>query len=115
MIGFIFMVDEFRRDNGATRFIPASHLWSTVPDNLKNDPRIDYDEQIVACGPAGSMIIYNGAVWHGHTTNSSNEPRRSIQGAYIRREAWSGENLGERMSADTLARIGPLARYVLAV
>jgi hypothetical protein len=115
MIGFIFMVDEFRSDNGATRFIPGSHNWSTVPDKLMNDPLGDYENQIVACGSAGSVIIYNGSVWHGHTANSSGEPRRSIQGAYIRREAPSGVNLPERMRPDTLARIGSLARYVLAV
>jgi ectoine hydroxylase-related dioxygenase (phytanoyl-CoA dioxygenase family) len=28
MVGFIFMIDEFRNDNGATRFVPGSHLWS---------------------------------------------------------------------------------------
>lgn len=115
MVGFIFMVDEFRSDNGATRFIPGSHNWSTVPDKLKHVPLADVEGQIVACGPAGSIIIYNGAVWHGHTANSSDEPRRSIQGAYIRREARSGINLPERMRPDTLARIGPLAKYVLAL
>jgi len=115
MIGFIFMVDEFRRDNGATRFIPGSHNWSTVPDELKHDPRPDDENQIVACGPAGSLIVFNGSVWHGHMANSSDEPRRSIQGAYIRREAPSGENLPERMRPDTLARVGSLAKYVLAV
>jgi len=115
MIGFIFMVDEFRRDNGATRFIPGSHHWSTVPDELRRGHRADYENQIVACGLAGSLIVFNGSVWHGHTVNSSDEPRRSIQGAYIRREAPSGENLPERMRLDTLARIGSLAKYVLAV
>jgi ectoine hydroxylase-related dioxygenase (phytanoyl-CoA dioxygenase family) len=114
MIGFIFMVDEFRRD-GATRFIPGSHLWSNVPNKLKRDPRADYENQFVACGPAGSFIVFNGSIWHGHAANSSDEPRRSIQGAYIRREAPSGENLLERMRPETLARIGPLAKYVLAV
>jgi ectoine hydroxylase-related dioxygenase (phytanoyl-CoA dioxygenase family) len=115
MIGFIFMVDDFRSDNGATRFIPASHRWPTASDQLINDSLADCEDQILACGPAGSMIIYNGAVLHGHSANSSDEMRRSIQGAYIRREAWSGENLPERMCADTHARIGPIARYVLAV
>lgn len=115
MVGFIFMVDEFRSDNGATRFIPGSHNWSTVPYKLRDDPLADYEDQIVACGPAGSVIIYNGSVWHGHTANTSGEPRRSIQGAYIRREAPSGVNLSERMRPDTLARIGSLAKYVLAV
>ncbi|HEX8091333.1 MAG TPA: phytanoyl-CoA dioxygenase family protein [Blastocatellia bacterium] len=115
MVGFIFMVDEFRSDNGATRFIPGSHNWSTVPDKLMNDPMADYENQILACGPAGTLIIYNGSVWHGHTANSSDEPRRSIQGAYIRREARSGINLPEHMRADTVARIGSLAKYVLAI
>ena len=115
MVGFIFMVDEFRSDNGATRFIRGSHNWSTVPDKLMNDPLADDENQILACGPAGSVIVYNGAIWHGHTANLSDEPRRSIQGAYIRREAQSGVNLRERMRPDTLARIGSLARYVLAV
>ncbi|HEX8737169.1 MAG TPA: phytanoyl-CoA dioxygenase family protein [Pyrinomonadaceae bacterium] len=115
MIGFIFMVDEFRQGNGATRFIPGSHKWVTVPDKLKKDTLADYENQITACGSAGSVIIYNGAVWHGHTANSSDAPRRSIQGAYIRREAQSAVNFPERMRPETLARISPLAKYILAV
>jgi ectoine hydroxylase-related dioxygenase (phytanoyl-CoA dioxygenase family) len=115
MVGFIFMVDEFRRDNGATRFIPGSHNWSTVPDELRRDSPADDENQIVACGAAGSIIVYNGAIWHGHTANSSDEPRRSIQGAYIRREARSGIDWPERMRPETLSRISLLAKYVLAV
>lgn len=115
MIGFILMADEFRRDNGATRFIPGSHKWSTIPDELMNHPLADYEGQVVACGPAGSVIVYNGSVRHGHAVNTSGEPRRSIQGAYIRREARSGVNLPARMRPETLGRISPLARYLLAV
>lgn len=115
MVGFILMVDEFRSDNGATRFMLGSHMWSTIPDDLMNDCLADYEGQVVTCGPAGSIIVYNGSVWHGHTANSSGAPRRSIQGAYIRREAQSGVNLPARMRPETLARIGPLARYLLAI
>lgn len=115
MIGFILMVDEFRSDNGATRFIPGSHKWSTIPDELINNPLADYEGQVAACGPAGSVIVYNGSAWHGHAANTSGEPRRSIQGAYIRREARSGVNLPARMRPETLARLGSLARYLLAV
>jgi ectoine hydroxylase-related dioxygenase (phytanoyl-CoA dioxygenase family) len=103
MLGFIFMVDEFRRDNGATRFIPGSHNWSAVPDESKHEPRADDENQIAACGAAGSLIVFNGSVWHGHAANLSDEPRRSIQGAYIRREAASGENL-----PDDTARVNRL-------
>jgi len=115
MVGFVFMVDEFRRDNRATRFIPGSHMWPAVPDDLVNDPAADYEGEALACGPAGSVIIYNGSVRHGHSANRSGEPRRSIQGAYIRREARSGFNLPARMCPETLARVSPLAKYLLAV
>ncbi len=107
MVGFILMVDEFRSDNGATRFVPGSHRMNAAPS--------DADSQVTACGRAGSVIIYNGSIWHGHAANSSGTPRRSIQGAYIRREAESGANLPARMLPETLARIGSLARYLLAV
>ena len=41
MVGFIIMVDEFRSDNGATRFVPGSHNWSTIPNDLMKDPAAD--------------------------------------------------------------------------
>ena len=93
MVGFIFMVDESRANNGATRFLPGSHLWPTVPHELIVDPKADYPGQVLACGPVGSMIVFNGWVWHGHTANCPDEPRRSIQGAYTRRKATSGFDL----------------------
>jgi ectoine hydroxylase-related dioxygenase (phytanoyl-CoA dioxygenase family) len=115
MLGFIFMVDDFRADNGATRFVPGSHEWIHGPD----DPTAHEDDgrtsPVLACGPAGSMILYNGSVRHGHSANVSDAPRRSIQGAYVRREARSGVDFAARMRSDTLARIGPLAKYLLAV
>ena len=114
MVGFIFMVDEFRRDNGATRFVPGSHEWRDDPHDLEEQRANAHTDPTLACGPAGSMILFNGSVWHGHSANVSDEPRRSIQGAYIRREAPSGVDLVARMTSETLARIGPLARYLVA-
>jgi ectoine hydroxylase-related dioxygenase (phytanoyl-CoA dioxygenase family) len=61
------------------------------------------------------VVIYNGSIWHGHAANLSDESRRSIQGAYIRRDAPSGVDLPARMRPETLARISPLAKYLLAV
>lgn len=110
MVGFIIMVDEFQHANGATLFVPGSHLWQEMPSELA----VDYGGQVSACGPAGSVIIYNGSVWHGHGSNMTGQPRRSIQGAYVRRDARAaGGNLPARMRPDTLSRIGGLARYLL--
>jgi len=115
MIGFIAMVDAFRDDNGATRFVPGSHLWSKAPPELLDGSKAAYPGQVLACGPAGSMILFNGSVWHGHGANRSAESRRSIQGAYIRRDAESKADLTTHVLPETFSRLSPLAKYVLAV
>jgi len=111
MIGFILMVDEFREDNGATRFVPGSHKWTSNPDE---NPATEFDD-VAVCAPAGSVIIYNGSVWHGHGANYTGEPRRSIQGSYIRRDAEAAVNQAECIRPETLGRISELAKHVLAI
>jgi hypothetical protein len=113
LVGFIVMVDEFDAANGATRFVPGSHLWPRVPNELTN--ATGADDGVLACGPAGSVIIFNGSVWHGHAANRSTKRRRSIQGAFIPREARASTDQAARMRPETIKRIGDLAKYVLDV
>jgi hypothetical protein len=115
MIGFILMVDEFREENGATCFVPGSHLWPKVPGGLVAGQTENREGRVAACGPAGSVIIYNGSVWHGHGANRTGRPRRSLQGAYIRRDARPRGDLPATMRPETLDRISPLAKYLLAL
>jgi Phytanoyl-CoA dioxygenase (PhyH) len=115
LVGFILMIDEFRSDNGATRFVPGSHQWPGAPEDVMPDRRADHDGQVLACGPAGSMLVFNGSAWHGHTANASNAPRRSLQGAFIPRDGRAATDFSARMGADTRARLAPVAKYVLAV
>jgi ectoine hydroxylase-related dioxygenase (phytanoyl-CoA dioxygenase family) len=112
LVSFIWMVDEFRSDNGATRFVPRSHKWSAVPHESKTESE---KRTVTGCGPAGSVIIFNGSVLHGHSANTTGAPRRSIQGAFIPRDAEAATDFSTHMRPETLARISPLARYVLAV
>jgi ectoine hydroxylase-related dioxygenase (phytanoyl-CoA dioxygenase family) len=70
---------------------------------------------VPACGPAGSLLVFNGSAWHGHGDNASSRPRRSLQGAYIPREGRAGTDFRARMRPETRARLGPLAEYVLAL
>jgi phytanoyl-CoA dioxygenase PhyH len=115
LLGFILMVDEFRPDNGATRFVPGSHLWSGTPEGTLPDPRVEHLGEVLACGSAGSLVIFNGSAWHGHGANTSNGPRRSLQGAFIPRDGRAGTDFGARMQPESRARLGPLARHVLAL
>jgi ectoine hydroxylase-related dioxygenase (phytanoyl-CoA dioxygenase family) len=115
LVGFIVMVDEFDAENGATRFVPGSHLLPSEPNDLMKDATDAYEGQILACGPVGSVIIFNGSVWHGHTANRSNRRRRSVQGAFIPREAQAAINQASRIRQETLQRIGDLAKHVLDI
>ena len=115
LVGFILMIDEFRSDNGATRFVPGTHHGSDVPEQVLADRRADYDGQVLASGPAGSLIIFNGSAWHGHTANTSDAPRRSVQGAFIPRDGRAATDFSGRMRSETRARLGPLAQYVLGL
>ena len=83
MFGFIFMVDDFRADNGATRFVPGSHRRLDPPERLLADLFAPQAGEVLACGPAGSVILFDTSTWHGHTANSSASPRRSLQGTFI--------------------------------
>jgi hypothetical protein len=112
-VGFIIMVDEFRADNGATRFVPRSHLSTDVRCEDLSDPTADYPGQELALGSEGSIVIYDGAIWHGHTINRTSENRRSIQGMFIRQDAQTWSDRTIRMLPETLSRVGDLASYLL--
>ena len=115
LLSFILMVDEFRPENGATRFVPGSHQWLSAPKDIISDLRADYDGQVLACGPVGSLLVFNGSVWHDHSANTSDKPRRSLQGAFVPRGGQAGTDFAAHTQPETRARLSPLARYVLAV
>ena len=115
MVGFILMIDPFTSENGATRFVPSSQYWSDIPSDRLIDTRASFPGETAACGESGSLIIFNGAIWHGHAANNTREQRRSIQGYFVRRDAQSGIDFSIRMSPETLGRITPFARYLLSL
>src|SRR5262245_9717084 len=115
LVGFIVMIDAFTPENGATRFVPRSHRTAAAPADVLRDGAGSHDGEVLACGPAGSMIVYHGSTWHGFTANRTGRGRRSIQGAFIPRSARPATDHAEHIRPDTLRRIGDLARYLLGV
>jgi ectoine hydroxylase-related dioxygenase (phytanoyl-CoA dioxygenase family) len=112
LVGCLLMVDAFDAENGATRFVPGSHLQPREP----SEEQEAHEEQVPACGPAGSIIIFNASAWHGHGANRSARPRRSIQAHFAPREAQAApDDHCMRMRPETLQRISPLAKYILNV
>jgi hypothetical protein len=116
LVGCILMVDAFTAENGATRFLPGTHLQTREPGEVMNNPKDDHPEQILACGPVGSIVIFNASVWHGYSANKSNTPRRSIAAHFVPREAQaSPDDPSQHTRPETLLRISDLAKYVLNV
>jgi ectoine hydroxylase-related dioxygenase (phytanoyl-CoA dioxygenase family) len=115
LVDFIVMVDAFDAENGATRFVPVSHLQPREPGEVLPDLIPGHGEQVLACGAAGSMIVFNASVWHSHTANRSLQRRRSIQGHFVPRHARAATDQAARMRPETFQRIGELAKYILGV
>ena len=79
------------------------------------DLRAGHDKEVLASGRAGSLLVFNGSVWHGHTANTSSGPRRSLQGAFIPRGGRASTDFAARIARETRARLGPVAQYVLSL
>src|SRR5918993_4497678 len=88
------------------RFVPGSHRWLRAPEGDEVDVRAERSNHGLACGPAGSLLIFNGSTWHGHTASRSDAPRRSLQGAFIPRDGRPASDFAGRMSAATRSAPG---------
>jgi ectoine hydroxylase-related dioxygenase (phytanoyl-CoA dioxygenase family) len=75
----IWMLDDFREDNGATRVVPGSHLQPGVVDKTVTQPLARHPREIVVVGRAGSVLLFNGHLLHSGRKNGSGGPRRAAQ------------------------------------
>ena len=77
----MWMIDEFRNDNGATMFFPGSHLTMNPPVFDEFD---EPDGAQTLCAPSGSVLIAHSAWWHRQTANTSPLPRHALLASYTR-------------------------------
>tara|TARA_B100001013_G_scaffold227966_1_gene139755 strand:- start:1740 stop:2615 length:876 start_codon:yes stop_codon:yes gene_type:complete len=64
----LIALDDFSESNGATRLVPGSHRWTHPVNHEENF--------VVAEMPAGSLLVFDGALWHAGGGNSTNDKRR---------------------------------------
>jgi len=75
----IWMLDDFTIENGATRVVPGSHVVTTPLAKALAQPLAHHPREIVITGRAGSVLIFNGHLWHSGRKNESRGPRRCVQ------------------------------------
>ena len=62
-VNTLLAIDPFAVENGASRLVPRSHHWSK---------RIEPDHDFVTVEmDAGSILMFDGAVWHGRGPNTT--------------------------------------------
>ena len=68
----MWALTDFPEENGATRIVPGSHLDPEKPEYGS------YPDSIPAEMEQGSILVWNGSLWHGGGANRSSERRVGI-------------------------------------
>jgi hypothetical protein len=111
----IWLLDDFTADNGATRVVPGSHRSRQVPGQVLDDPEARHPREVQLIAPAGTVVVFNGHLWHGGTRNRTTSPRRVMHGFFTRRQNPQQTDQEQNIGPETRARLSPAARFILAV
>ncbi|WP_437758600.1 phytanoyl-CoA dioxygenase family protein [Sorangium sp. So ce1389] len=107
----LWYLDEVTPDNGATRLVPGSHKLRRRPPKDLADPARHHPHEVTVEAEAGSVLVFNGHLWHSGTRNRSGAPRRALQCGFVARE-----HRGVSMTAvDETETMPPAARHVLGL
>mgnify|MGYP001265107643 CR=1 FL=1 len=72
-------LDDFNEKSGGTRFVPGSHLIKKFAEN-----NVKYKNEVQIIAPKGSLILFDGGVWHGSSKSMLNKDRWIIINTYCR-------------------------------
>ncbi len=96
----LYMLDDFTEENGGTRVAPGSHL---DPSYTTAQP----PETVAAVGPAGTVMIFDGRLWHGTGANRSTVRRAGLLGYYCRPFVRQQENMTMSVAPEVVAKCSP--------
>lgn len=111
----IWLLDDFTPENGATRYVPGSHTWKKLPQDVLSDPRATHPEERLVLGSAGDVILMNAHLWHGGTANRTASPRRSLHGFFVRSDQPQQQYQKRLLRAETQALLTAQLRRILAL
>lgn len=104
----IWALTDFTGDNGATRIVPHSHRSDRIPRRSEQP-----GEVVEAVMPAGSVLVYNGSIWHGGGANRSDGVRIGIVSNYCAGWVRHEENQLLALSRDQVAGLPPRLRRMV--
>jgi ectoine hydroxylase-related dioxygenase (phytanoyl-CoA dioxygenase family) len=105
----IWLLDDFTGENGATRVVPGTHHLLTQPPKSFADPASRHPDQRIIVAKAGSVLVFNGHLWHSGAANKSSRSRRVVQCSFVGRD----EFRFTRIKVDAPERLSTAARYLI--
>ncbi len=107
----VYFLDDFTLENGATSCVPGSHRrLEVLPES-----GVEYADEVQICGPRGSVLIVNGAIWHGSSENRTNEPRVGLLGFFCRSILKPQQAHLKLVSDEVISRATPTLKRLLGL
>jgi ectoine hydroxylase-related dioxygenase (phytanoyl-CoA dioxygenase family) len=111
----IWMLDEFTVPNGATAFVPGSHLLGKSPKEVLTDLNASHPDEIVIEGQPGDVLVFNGHCWHAGRPNETDGHRRAILVHYLRADVPRPENRRQHLEEVQASMLAPSERVLLGL
>jgi ectoine hydroxylase-related dioxygenase (phytanoyl-CoA dioxygenase family) len=111
----VWMLDDFTRENGATRMIPGSHKWGRRPQDVLEDPMAPHPDEVLLMGKAGSIAVMNAHMWHGGTANRTAVPRLAMHAFYCRGDKPQQQYQKRLLRPEIQASLSAEVRQILAL
>jgi ectoine hydroxylase-related dioxygenase (phytanoyl-CoA dioxygenase family) len=94
----MWALTDFTEENGATRLVPGSHRFPGYPDLRSDHP------SVAAEMPAGSVLVWEGSLWHGGGANRTASRRVGIAMNYCAGYVRQQENQQLGIPVETVRR-----------
>lgn len=107
-VSALLFLDDYGPDNGATRFVPATHRLPA--DALPNDLAHGADGLLQPEGKAGDILVFDADLLHAASRNASGARRRSLLAGYRAEPLYAQHQQSARLRGvrmDTCERFDP--------
>lgn len=104
----MWALTDFTEDNGATRLLPGTHKSAENPELGRS-----YEGTVAAVMRRGSVLVFNGSIWHGGGANRTDERRVGIAMNYCAGFIRQQENQQLGIPRETAKRFSPRLRKLV--